>query len=115
MRRTILAGIVSVVIALTAIPASARGTTVYRSAELRITESITDGATTWTFLNRTNHSVRATCRWDNTVILTNGDTIEDSDYHWSTSLAANGRRSKRLVYGDGVVSIRSSNWRCRVR
>lgn len=114
MRRAILAGIVSVVLALTALPASARGTTVYRSPELRITESITGGATTWTFRNRTDHSERVTCRWLNTVILTNGDTIEDHT-RWTTSLDANGQRSKRIVHGQGVVSVRSSNWSCTVR
>jgi hypothetical protein len=114
MRRAILAGVVSVVLALTALPASARGTTVYRSPELRVTESITGGATTWTFLNRTDHSERVTCRWMNTVILTNGDTIEDHT-RWTTTLDASGRRSKRIVHGEGVVSVRSSNWSCAVR
>ena len=90
MRRAILAGVVCVFLALTALPASAGGApTVYRSKELRITESLTGGATTWTFRNRTNQAEGVSCRWGISVILSDGDTVQDH-IHWSTSLLQTG-------------------------
>jgi hypothetical protein len=114
MRRSILAGIVGVLLVLAAVPAWARGTTVYRSAELRITELMGPGEVTWTFRNRTNEQERVTCRWGFTVLLTSGETVQDH-MRWTTTLDGHGNDTRSLGYGDGVVHIRSSSWRCRVR
>jgi hypothetical protein len=34
---------------------------------------------------------------------------------WTTTLDGYGNDTRSLGYGDGVVHIRSSSWRCRVR
>jgi hypothetical protein len=111
MNRAIVAAIVCAVLALSSLPAMA-GNTVYRSDELRITEALGGGRTTWTFRNRTNHAERVSCRVGISVVLSEG-TAQDH-IHVGTSLDPQGHSTKYVEYGDGVVSIRSTSWRCRV-
>jgi hypothetical protein len=112
VKRAILAGTACAVLALSGLHALAAGNTVYRSDDLRITEFLGGGRTTWTFRNRTNHAERVSCRVGISVILSDGSAQDH--IHLATSIDPKGHSTRYLEYGDGVVSIRSTSWRCRV-
>lgn len=116
LKRAMLAGLVSVALAVTSLPALARGYTVYRSPELRVTEYVTGpgGYSRWRFINRTDDRERVACRFLVTVLMDDGGSIQVHD-HWTGTLEANATRSKTVEYYEGVVSIKATNWSCQVR